>query len=55
MRKEVVAMSKVQCVGLDVYAETITAAVAELEGEVRLIRFPTGWSDSQTGAQTRPR
>ena len=30
-------MSKVQCVGLDVHAETITVAVAELEGEVRSI------------------
>ncbi len=28
-------MSKVQCVGLDVHAETITVAVAELDGEVR--------------------
>jgi transposase len=30
-------MSKVQCVGLDVHAETIAVAVAELEGEVRSI------------------
>ena len=30
-------MSKVQCVGLDVHAETITVAVAELGGEVRSI------------------
>ena len=30
-------MSKVQCVGLDVHAETIAVAVAETEGEVRSI------------------
>jgi hypothetical protein len=36
---------KLRFLGMDVHAETIAAAIAEPDGEVRVLaRFLTGWS-----------